>query len=105
MVLEVGAGSGLATRELVLSGSQVVAVEPGLDLAALLEQEVPGASLMRAGPRTLLYPTPHSSQRSQPPRYRVDLSIDLPCLQATLRPSGAASAGHRHARGNALTCR
>src|SRR4051812_30058843 len=46
-VLEVGAGSGLATRELIRSGSQVVALEPGPDLAALLEQNVPGASVVR----------------------------------------------------------
>ena len=36
-VLEVGAGSGLATRELVRSGSDVVAVEPGRGLAGLRE--------------------------------------------------------------------
>lgn len=57
MVPEVGGGSGLATCELVLSSSQVMAVEPGLDLTALLEQEVPGASLVRSrleGPPSFL---------------------------------------------------
>lgn len=35
-VLEIGAGSGLATGPLLAAGAQVVAVEPGADLAAIL---------------------------------------------------------------------
>ena len=42
-VLEVGAGSGLATRDLVCAGCAVTAVEPGRELARLLQQDVPEA--------------------------------------------------------------
>lgn len=38
-VLEIGAGSGLATRDLIRSGSEVVAIEPDANLAALLRRD------------------------------------------------------------------
>jgi SAM-dependent methyltransferase len=40
-VLEIGAGSGLATGPLLDAGAQVVAVEPGADLAAILTAAFP----------------------------------------------------------------
>jgi SAM-dependent methyltransferase len=88
-VLEVGGGSGLATRELVLSGSQVVALEPGVNLAALLEQEVPGVSVMRS--RLEDAPLPDAafdSAVAATSMHWVDLSIGLPRLHAALRPGG-----------------
>jgi SAM-dependent methyltransferase len=42
-VVEIGAGTGLATRELVARGATVVAVEPGAELAAYLDQDAGGA--------------------------------------------------------------
>ena len=47
-VLEIGAGAGLATRELVGSGSEVVALEPGAELARLLKKGIPGAFMVVA---------------------------------------------------------
>ncbi|MCD0443047.1 methyltransferase domain-containing protein [Glycomyces sp. A-F 0318] len=44
-VLEIGAGSGLATGPLLAAGAQVVAVEPGADLAAILTARFPGDRL------------------------------------------------------------
>lgn len=38
-VVDIGAGSGLATGPLLAAGAQVVAVEPGADLAAILAQK------------------------------------------------------------------
>lgn len=45
-ILEIGAGSGEATRELVRRGSAVVAVEPGPELAARLRRTCPEASVV-----------------------------------------------------------
>src|ERR1700761_4890891 len=45
-VLDVGAGTGKLTRELVASGASVVAVEPVPAMRAVLEQTVPGAQAM-----------------------------------------------------------
>jgi ubiquinone/menaquinone biosynthesis C-methylase UbiE len=42
-VLDVGAGTGKLTRELVVSGAEVVAVEPVPAMRAVLEQSVPAA--------------------------------------------------------------
>ncbi|MEY9931929.1 SAM-dependent methyltransferase [Catenulispora sp. GP43] len=44
-VLEIGAGSGLATGTLLAAGAHVVAVEPGADLAAILFAEHAGDHL------------------------------------------------------------
>jgi SAM-dependent methyltransferase len=44
-VLEIGAGSGLATGPLLETGATVVAVEPGADLAAILTAAYPGERL------------------------------------------------------------
>jgi SAM-dependent methyltransferase len=43
-VLDVGAGTGKLTRELVATGATVVAVEPVPGMRAILERAVPGAS-------------------------------------------------------------
>jgi len=88
-VLDVGAGSGQATRELVSAGSQVVALEPGLDLAALLEQEVPGASVIRNRLEDSHLPdAAFDSVVAATSMHWIDLSIGLPKLHAAMRPGG-----------------
>jgi SAM-dependent methyltransferase len=47
-VLELGAGSGEATRELVAAGAEVVAVEPGANLAAILHESLPAVTVVRS---------------------------------------------------------
>lgn len=47
-VLEIGAGSGEATGELVRRGSAVVAAEPGAELAALLQRACPDVNVAAA---------------------------------------------------------
>ena len=42
-VLDLGAGTGKLTRQLVARGADVVAVEPGDEMRAVLERQVPGA--------------------------------------------------------------
>ena len=89
-VLEVGAGAGLATRELVAAGSEVVALEPGCDLAALLRQVVPGASVIVDRLEDVSLPDgAFDSAVAATALHWVDLSIGLPRLHAALRPGGS----------------
>jgi SAM-dependent methyltransferase len=88
-ILEIGAGSGLATRELVRSGSDVVAIEPGRDLAGLLKRDVPEASVILARLEDAELPdSAFDSVVAATSMHWVDLSIGLPKLHATLRPGG-----------------
>ncbi|MFJ9415458.1 class I SAM-dependent methyltransferase [Streptomyces sp. NPDC101227] len=47
-VLDVGAGTGIATRLLAARGAEVTAVEPGPGMAAQLRADLPGTPLVRA---------------------------------------------------------
>ena len=88
-VLEVGAGAGLATRALVSSGSDVVALEPGTDLATLLRRDVPGASVVLGRLEDASVPDGSSDAAVVATSLHwVNLSIGLPRLHAALRPSG-----------------
>jgi SAM-dependent methyltransferase len=88
-VLEVGAGSGLATRDVVRAGSEVVAVEPGHELARLLERDVPGVPVLRTDLERAYLPRGHfDSAVAATSLHWVDLSVGLPALHATLRPGG-----------------
>jgi trans-aconitate methyltransferase len=88
-VLEIGAGSGLATRELVRSGSDVVAIEPGPQLARLLEDDVPEASVRCARLEDVeLTDSSFDSVVAATSMHWVDLSVALPKLHAALRPGG-----------------
>lgn len=88
-VLEVGAGAGLATRELAAHGSQVTALEPGRDLAALLELAVPGTKVVLSRLEEAELPEgAFDSVVAATSLHWVDLSLGLPKLHATLRPAG-----------------
>ncbi len=88
-VLEVGAGAGLATRDLVSSGSEVVALEPGRRLATLLRRSVPSAEVVVGRLEgTSLPERSFDSAVAATSLHWVDLSIGLPRLHETLRPSG-----------------
>ena len=45
-VLDLGAGTGKLTRQLVAAGAKVVAVEPGDEMRAVLERVVPGVRVL-----------------------------------------------------------
>ena len=99
-VLEVGAGAGLATRALVEAGSEVVALEPGPDLATLLRQAVPEvAVIMRRLEDAVLPASAFDSVVAATSLHWVDLSTALPALHASLRPSGALAV-FRHVFGD-----
>jgi protein-L-isoaspartate O-methyltransferase len=88
-VLEVGAGSGMATREVVKAGSSVVAIEPGRDLARVLAQDHEGVSVIVATLEDAVLPT-HSfdSVVAATSMHWVELSTSLPKLHAALRKGG-----------------
>jgi len=89
-VLEVGAGSGLATRELVSSGSHVVALEPGRDLASRLKQAVPSASVVQSRLEDASLPdATFDSAVAATSMHWIDLSIGLPRLHASIHPGGS----------------
>ncbi|WP_270888946.1 class I SAM-dependent methyltransferase [Pedococcus sp. 5OH_020] len=88
-VLEVGAGDGLATRELLRLGSGVVALEPGQQLADLLAAANPGAEVVHARLEDAILPdTTFDSVVAATSLHWVDLSVGLPKLHAALRPHG-----------------
>ncbi|WP_245994131.1 class I SAM-dependent methyltransferase [Nocardioides immobilis] len=88
-VLEIGAGSGLATEQLVRRGSRVVSLEPGERLAALTRAAVPGAEVVTTRLEDAQLPDhAFDSVVAATSLHWVDLSIGLPQLHAALRPRG-----------------
>jgi SAM-dependent methyltransferase len=88
-VLEVGAGTGLATREVVDSGSEVVALEPGPGLAELLGVHIPRASVVVSRLEDAELPAcSFDSAIAATSMHWVNLSIALPKIHAALRPQG-----------------
>jgi len=85
----VGAGSGLATRDLVKVGSDVVALEPGPKLANLLRRDVTGACIIIDRLEDSRHPEQYlDAAVAATSLHWVDLSIGLPKLYAALRPKG-----------------
>jgi SAM-dependent methyltransferase len=88
-VVDLGAGSGQATRELAAAGMTVTAVEPGAALAALLRRNVPSARVIQA--RAEDAPLPHAAFELATAATAVhwfDLGRLLPRLHAALVPGG-----------------
>ena len=92
-VLEIGAGTGLATRRLVAAGARVVAVEPDENMAARLAAAVGGQVEIVAG----------TFEQAPLPQDRFDLAVaatsfhwvdqavGLPRLGQVIRPGGWAA--------------
>lgn len=88
-VLEIGAGAGLATAELVRAGARVTAVEPGPDLAAVLRQRLPYVAVIQARVEDAALPDrSFDSAVAATAMHWVDLAVALPRLHAALRPGG-----------------
>ena len=89
-VLEVGAGTGLATRELVSSGSHVVALEPGRGLG----QPAQASRTQRVGVQSRsedasLPDATFDSVVAATSMHWIDLSIGLPRLHRSIRRGGS----------------
>lgn len=88
-VVELGAGSGLATGEVIRAGSEVVALEPGTELARLLRHSVPEASVVVSRLEDAdLAPGAFDSVIAATAMHWLDLSVCLPKLHRALRPRG-----------------
>lgn len=88
-VLEVGAGSGLATADLVALGAHVTALEPGQRLATLLRERVPEATVhVTTLEAADLQETAYDSAVAATALHWVDLDAGLPILHRALRPGG-----------------
>ena len=88
-VLEIGAGAGLATHDLVRRGSEVVAIEPGQQLATLISNAIPDVETLAARLEDARLPD-HSfdSTVAATSMHWVDLSVGLPKIHGALRPHG-----------------
>ncbi|MFE7406580.1 class I SAM-dependent methyltransferase [Isoptericola sp. NPDC057559] len=87
--LEVGAGSGLATAELVRRGTDIVALEPGARLAALLREAVPGTEVLVSRLEDAVFPRAgFDAVVAATAMHWVDLDAVLPTLHDALRPGG-----------------
>jgi SAM-dependent methyltransferase len=88
-VLEIGAGAGLATREIAARGSEVMALEPGPGLAALLSGAAPDVEVVVARLEDAQLPDQafHSAVAATAMHW-IDLSVGLPILYRALRPHG-----------------
>jgi SAM-dependent methyltransferase len=90
-LLEIGPGTGQATRELLARGADVVAVEPGARLADHLVADLPGASLrvIRAGIEKVELPdAAFDLVVSATAFHWVRPDVTLPKLARSLRPGG-----------------
>jgi SAM-dependent methyltransferase len=88
-VLELGAGSGQATRELVARGAVVDAVEPGSALAAELRAAVPGTAVHHQRAEDLVLPAgSHDVAVAATAWHWLDQAAVLPVLHHALRPGG-----------------
>ena len=88
-VLEIGAGSGLATRDIVAAGSLVTAIEPGPRLAQLLHKAIPAATVLRTRLEEVDLPGRRfDSVVAATAMHWVDLEVCLPKLHDALRERG-----------------
>lgn len=87
--LDLGAGSGQATRILVDAGMDVTAVEPGPALAGILRQRLPGIHVIEATAEAAELPAATFDLATVATAVHwFDLDVVLPKLHTTLRPGG-----------------
>jgi len=89
-VLEVGCGSGQATRGLLAQGWDVVAVDPGAELIALAKASLPGGAVFHVGRFEALEPEAASFQlvASAQAWHWVDPAVGFAKAAAALQPGG-----------------
>ena len=96
-VLEIGAGAGLATTDLVAVGAEVTAVEPGERLAELLTSRVPSATvLVSTLEAAVLTDHAYDAAVAATSLHWVDLEAGLPILHRALRPGGWLAVWRTH---------
>lgn len=87
--LDLGAGSGEATGELLAYGMDVVAVEPGVQLAGILEERFPRAVVIRSRAEDLgLTMAPFDLVVAATSIHWMDLDVVLPIVHRSLSADG-----------------
>lgn len=87
--LDLGAGSGEATGELVAHGINVVAIEPGENLAAILEERFPTATVIRSRAEDIrLENASFDLAIAATSIHWMDLDVVLPLVRAALNDEG-----------------
>ncbi|HET8928621.1 MAG TPA: class I SAM-dependent methyltransferase [Microbacterium sp.] len=87
--LDLGAGSGQATSELLARGMEVVAAEPGESLAGILEARLPRATVMRSRAEDLVLDrASFDLVVAATAIHWMDLGIVLPMVHETLTAEG-----------------
>src|SRR5690242_1834723 len=95
LVLEIGAGTGQATADLLDRGARVVAAEPGANLAATLRERFPTDRLRVVEAdieRAELPAGPYDLAFVASALHWVDTAVALPRVAAALRPAGVLAA-------------
>jgi SAM-dependent methyltransferase len=89
-VLEVGCGTGQATRGLVDRGWEVVAVDPGAELIALAKASVAGRAAFHVGPFETFHPEPASFRlvASAQAWHWIDPAVGFAKAAEALQPGG-----------------
>lgn len=88
-VLELGAGSGQATRSLVAAGAEVTAVEPGPRLAGLLRRKLPTVAVQVTTAESATFPdASFDLVLAATSLHWFDLDVVLPALHRWLVPDG-----------------
>ena len=88
-VLEVGAGAGLATRDLVALGCEVTALEPGPRLAAILGERVPAVQVLVSTLEAADLPEgAFDTAVAATALHWVDPATGMPILHRAVRPGG-----------------
>ena len=87
--LDLGAGSGQATGELLAHGMAVVAVEPGDNLAHVLEQRLPHVTVIRSRAEDLrLHGGSFDLAVAATSIHWMDLEVVLPIVHGALKTDG-----------------
>ncbi|MBW9093869.1 class I SAM-dependent methyltransferase [Microbacterium jejuense] len=87
--LDLGAGSGEATRVLGAAGMEVTAVEPGANLAAVLARRLPEVTVVRSRAEELsLAPATFDLVVAATAIHWMDLDVVLPLVRRALKPDG-----------------
>jgi SAM-dependent methyltransferase len=89
VVADVGAGTGKLTRALAETGARTIAVDPGAELLAILQQQTPGAEVVEGTAEQLPLATASVDAAVAAQAYHwFDAARAVPELHRVLRPGG-----------------